>query len=218
MNKEQILNDIKELLSFSKTENFLDAKLNDGTTIVRVDGESFEIGMPLMVVAEEGVAPAPAGEHTLEDGTILVVDDAGLIIEIKALENTESPEEVSAPVGVEEMNVEAFEEASEEVPVEEAPAEEVDKMSELEEKIVSLESQIADLQEVVKEMVAATQEVAEFSKNAVGKINDFVENAPADLNFKAIEVIKGSDVESFKSAKNQKTTDSIESIRNIRKK
>jgi len=80
---------------FSATEQkFKDVKLNDGTTIVSYDGEVPAQGMPLFVVTPEGRIPAPDGEHTLEDGTVLVVI-GGLIAEVKEPE----VEEVEAPEG-----------------------------------------------------------------------------------------------------------------------
>ena len=71
------------------TETFVDAKLMDGT-IVRY--EKLEVGMPLMVIDEAGnELPAPTGEHQLEDGTMVTVED-GIITEI-ATKEEEMPEE-----------------------------------------------------------------------------------------------------------------------------
>lgn len=54
----------------------LDAKLQDGTMVQVTE---LAVGG---IVTIEGV-PAPAGEHTLEDGTVIVVGDNGAITEIK---------------------------------------------------------------------------------------------------------------------------------------
>ena len=54
----------------------LDAKLQDGT-IVQVT--ELAVGG---IVTIDGV-PAPAGEHTLEDGTVIVLGENGAIMEIK---------------------------------------------------------------------------------------------------------------------------------------
>lgn len=66
-------------------------KLVDGTEIIIHNGES---GMPEVGSLVELVAGgnAPEGEHTLEDGTIIVVDAAGLIAEIKVKEEAETEE------------------------------------------------------------------------------------------------------------------------------
>lgn len=71
------------------TETFVDAKLIDGT-IVRY--EKLEVGMPLMVIDEAGnELPAPNGEHELEGGIMVKVED-GIITEI-ATKEEEMPEE-----------------------------------------------------------------------------------------------------------------------------
>jgi len=71
------------------TETFVDAKLMDGT-IVRY--EKLEVGMPLMVIDEAvNKLPAPNGEHQLEDGTMVTVEE-GIITEI-ATKEEEMPEE-----------------------------------------------------------------------------------------------------------------------------
>lgn len=106
MNLESITNAIKEgfeaILSNKQEEVVVELaqiKLIDGVTIL--EAESFEAGMPVFVVAENGdKVPAPIGEHELEDGKILVITEEGMIAEIKEKE-VEEVEEESADV---EMN------------------------------------------------------------------------------------------------------------------
>jgi len=89
MNLESITNAIKEgfeaILSNKQKEVVVELaqiKLIDGVTIL--EAESFEAGMPVFVVAENGEkVPAPIGEHELEDGKILVITEEGMIAEIK---------------------------------------------------------------------------------------------------------------------------------------
>lgn len=74
---------------------FKDMKLQDGTTIISIDGEELAIGVPVYVMTPEGRLPAPDGELTLEDGTMLTVKD-GLVAEVGTPE-AEVPEgEVAA--------------------------------------------------------------------------------------------------------------------------
>lgn len=73
-------------------QKFVSAKLVDGTE-VESDGEMFEVGKPLSVISEGEKLQAPQGEHTLETGMILVVDEAGLISEIKEAEVEAKKEE-----------------------------------------------------------------------------------------------------------------------------
>lgn len=87
-----IMSEIKDLWSKFKEKflgeptqpenKFMDAKLKDGTAI-QVD--KLEVGGVVMI----GDAPAPAGEHELEDGTYIVVGEGGVITEVKAPEMEE---------------------------------------------------------------------------------------------------------------------------------
>ena len=54
-------------------QEFKEAKLADGVTIVTWEGEL--LGSSLMVISEEGKVPAPDGQHTLESGEIVTVSD-----------------------------------------------------------------------------------------------------------------------------------------------
>lgn len=96
MNLNEAIEKLSGLISkFNATETettnetFIDAKLADGT-IVRY--EKLEVGMPLMVIDEAGnELPAPNGEHELEGGIMVKVED-GIIIEV-ATKEEEMPEE-----------------------------------------------------------------------------------------------------------------------------
>lgn len=87
---EQITNAIKSGFDavLNKTEvkiEMAQIKLVDGVTIL--EAESFEPGQAVFIVAENGdMIPAPIGEHELEDNTILVIVEEGIISEIKAKE------------------------------------------------------------------------------------------------------------------------------------
>lgn len=69
--------------------------LADGTEI---EVEELEVGKPVMV----GGSPAPEGKHTLQDGTVISVDAAGLITEVVA-----APAPV-VPTGMSKEEVEAI--------------------------------------------------------------------------------------------------------------
>jgi len=75
-------------------EFMAEGKLADGT-IVKTPSASFEVGSEVYVSGENGDALAPAGEHTLEDGTVIVVGDDGKIAEIKEVEMKKDEEELS---------------------------------------------------------------------------------------------------------------------------
>jgi hypothetical protein len=83
-----------------------EGKLADGTRIF-TDADAFVVGSAVQVETEEGMIPAPAGEHTLEDGNIIVVDEAGVILEIKAPE-VEEEEPVEEDLAEEVIEEEEF--------------------------------------------------------------------------------------------------------------
>jgi len=85
MDAKKTLDRIYAMLSGEKVE-LATAKLEDGTT---VRAESFEAGNDVFVITEEEEIPAPVGEHTLEGGQILVVEEEGKIAEIKEPESDE---------------------------------------------------------------------------------------------------------------------------------
>ena len=96
MNLEAIANAIKEgfaSIKLSSDEPTPEAvavqlaqmKLSDGVTVL--EAASFEAGQEVNIVAEDGTTtPAPVGEHELEDGSILIITEAGLIAEIRVKE------------------------------------------------------------------------------------------------------------------------------------
>lgn len=85
MDRKTILKEIKKLINFSTDQQFLDAKATgpDGEHIVRVEADAFAVGLPLLIVTENGLIPAGAGEHLLEDGTKITTDEAGLITNVE---------------------------------------------------------------------------------------------------------------------------------------
>lgn len=57
-------------------------KLDDNTTVI--EAEVFEAEQPVMIITEdEQMIPLPVGEYGLEDGRMLVVQEEGVIFEIK---------------------------------------------------------------------------------------------------------------------------------------
>jgi hypothetical protein len=104
-------------------QTFADYKLEDGT-MVRVDGD-LVVGTPVFVVTEEGMLPAPDGQHTVPEVGVITTE-GGKIVEVGDLPAGE-------PVVEEEV-------AAQEVEIEVAP--EGDKM---EERIAALEAKLEEL-------------------------------------------------------------------------
>jgi len=135
MKAKEALDQIKSLL-FSDdavvtnevVTEFAEGVLADGT-IVKFD--KLEVGGVISIVTDEGEVPAPVGEHELEDGTMIVIVEPGIIAEVKAMEEEEVAEvEVEEELSADVVNYDAkFQEISEAFN---------SKMSEIETKVSSL--------------------------------------------------------------------------------
>jgi hypothetical protein len=156
MEAKQALEQIKGLL-FGEQEvvsqeevviEFAEGVLADGT-IVKFD--KLEVGGIISVVTPDGEIPAPVGEHELEDGTIIVVAEEGIIAEVKMVE---------ADGNEVEVEVEMSEEDEDAKPVieEEVIAEpQVDRFAEISEafnsKLAEVETKVDLLNDVTKKLV-----------------------------------------------------------------
>ena len=111
MNATEAINKIKEMLGLEfkkveepKTEKFAETTLEDGTTRVTNDKEGdFEMGDVIYVKDEDGtLTPAPAGEHTLSDGYVIVLDEESRLIEIRIPQSEDVGDVVDENVSTEE--------------------------------------------------------------------------------------------------------------------
>lgn len=102
-------------IKMNKTMKLMKTKLKDGTEI-SISGETLEVGANVFVYDEEGnEVQAPAGEHVLETGETIVVDETGKITEIKTEEveteevlekdKKEEEEEVKMAISPEDVNL-----------------------------------------------------------------------------------------------------------------
>tara|TARA_R110000868_G_scaffold310052_1_gene571328 strand:+ start:420 stop:1001 length:582 start_codon:yes stop_codon:yes gene_type:complete len=155
------LNQIREVLGMEIKLEIV--KLVDGVT--EVEYEKLEPGFPVFVVAADGVtkSPAPAGEHTLEDGTEIEVDAAGIIMEVSA------PEVEEAPVATEDVvEVSAAEEAPVAEPVSVAME---DILPIIEEKVAEKMKMIFEVVEEVANEVASIKEEMGAMKTKMEKFS-----------------------------------------------
>jgi len=131
MKPTEMLSQIKTLLKARMS--LAQQTLENGTII---EAESFEAGQQVFVVSDEERVALPVGEYALEDGKTLVVEEEGLIAEIKeaAAEEEERKEE----------------QLEEEVVVEDVPEEVVEEVATVVEAVVEA---IAPVLEEVKEEV-----------------------------------------------------------------
>jgi hypothetical protein len=139
---------VAEVVSQDEVQvEFAEGVLADGT-IVKFD--KLEAGGIISVVTPDGEIPAPVGEHELEDGTIIIVLEEGIIAEVKMVE---------ADGNEVEVDVEMSEEDEQPIVAEEEVIAEpqVDRFAEISEafnsKLAEVESKVDLLNDVTKKLV-----------------------------------------------------------------
>jgi len=81
MNSKDAIKRIMTILNLTESK-FYDAKTEQGI-VVKMEGDAMEIGKTLYVATDEGMIPAPAGTHKMEDGSEVEVDEEGKVSKIK---------------------------------------------------------------------------------------------------------------------------------------
>ena len=92
MNSIKTLQKIKQILGLTP-QIFFEAKTEQGI-MMKMEGE-LELGSMIYVATEEGLIPAPAGEHMLMDGTKIEVDEESKVqkIDMGSMEDKEEIKE-----------------------------------------------------------------------------------------------------------------------------
>jgi hypothetical protein len=129
MKANQMLNEIKTLLNIDV--KLMEEKLENGTV---VSAEAFEKGKEIFIVTDDEKIAMPVGEYILEDGRLVVVEEEGVIADVR-----EVSDEVPAKEEVEET-----EDLEEEKKEEEKMADVADWEG-MEKRIQNLEDAIASL-------------------------------------------------------------------------
>lgn len=149
MNSKETLNKVKTLLGLEV--QLEERKLENGT---RFEADSFEAGKEIFIITDEDERIAvPKGEYLLDDGFTVVVEEDGIISEVKEAVEEEVEEVVEAPV-VEE--------------VEAAEEEEVD-MSKMEERMKYLEDAMEELKAKYEDKEDLSSEEVELSTQEIAK-------------------------------------------------
>ena len=136
-----MLNEIKTLLNIEV--KLMEMKLENGTI---VSAEAFEKGNEIFIVTDNEKVAMPVGEYILEDGKLLVVEEEGMIADLREVSD-EAPakEEVEETEDLEEEEKKEMEEEAD-----------VADWKGMEKRIQNLEDAIADLK---KDKVEAEEEV-----------------------------------------------------------
>ena len=185
-NPTEMLKEIKNLLGIELSEtaevSLAQMSLEDGTIL---EAEAFEADNEVFIITEDEKIALPVGEYALEDGKVLVIEEEGIIKEIKEVSGEETPEE-EAPM------MEAEVEASEEV--------KFATMDDLNE----LKAMVSEL----KDMMAKEQLAKQEAKEEVEKLIE--EAQREELSAPAAEPLKPTAEKSAKgfqvSAKRQLST------------
>jgi len=94
MKPMEMLNQIKSVLgvelSTEEKVELAQAKLENGTVL---EAESFESGKEVFILTDDDKVVLPIGSYEMEDGKILVIEEDGIISEIKDKEEEEVVEE-----------------------------------------------------------------------------------------------------------------------------
>lgn len=165
MNLNEVFKKIEMALTPSEEVQKVEMATMQLANGVTIEAESFEAGQNVFLVGEdEEKVAAPVGEHELEDGRILVIEEEGVIAEIKEAVAEEAP-------------------AEEEVEVEQA-AEEEEEMSYVTKE--EFESAIVEIKELIAGMMPQEEEMSAEE----AKVEMSIDEAPAAKKVAAAPVEK----------------------------
>tara|TARA_R110000796_G_scaffold716_2_gene2700 strand:+ start:1451 stop:2062 length:612 start_codon:yes stop_codon:yes gene_type:complete len=149
MKSTEMLNQIKTLLNIEvKLE---DMKLENGTI---VSAESFEKDKEIFIVTDDEKVAMPVGEYMLEDGRLLVVEEEGLISDVRDVSD-----EVPAKEG------EDGEEITEDLKEEDEMEEEEKEMKEEEIDLGGMEKRLQSLEKKIEELYSEKEKVEAGDEN-----------------------------------------------------
>lgn len=173
MKPTEMLKEIKSLLGIelsaeTKVE-LAQMTLENGTVL---EAEEFVAGQEVFIITEEDKIALPVGEYEMEDGQILVVEEEGLIADIKA-EEAVVEEEVEAAVEMAYVNREEFAAAIDEI---KAMIDEVKAGMKDKEEMAQAQ---AEVEKQVKEELSATPAAAPLKHNPEGESEKEVFNYAA---------------------------------------
>ena len=195
MKSNNVIEKIKDVLNLNEEVKLEQAKLDNGTVI---EADAFESGNEVFIVTEDEKVALPIGSYNLEDGKILVVEEEGLISEIKEAEAEEETEE-------EVEEVEAKEEEKEEMGY--ATKEEL--------------AEVKDMIEEIKAMLEPKEDLSaddlgnllteELAKHEKVELNEIPVEVQAELNEPSAEPIVSNPevhktISKFSVSKNRKST------------
>jgi len=169
MKATEMLNKIKTFLGEDTTDivdsiqekvELATAKLDNGTVL---EAEAFEAGNEVFIITDDEKVALPVGEYMMEDGKSLIIEDEGIIAEIKDLEEEEAPAEEEVEAEKEDMGYVTKEELAEAVSeikamIEDMKKEEMSEEEATENEVELSEDLKAELSEPAAEPIAHNPE------------------------------------------------------------
>ena len=173
-----MLNQVKTLLGVEvKLEQM---KLENGTVL---EADKFEGGNEIFIVTEDERVALPVGEYVLEDGQTLVIEEEGIIKEMKSENEEAKEEEVEA-----EIEVEAEEEEKEEMGY--ATKEELAEVKSMIDEIKAMLEPKEEMSEEPKEELKEEVELSEVAQEVVSEaVNEIPTEVAQELSEPAVEPI-----------------------------
>jgi len=199
MTAQEAIAKIKIMLGSEKpAQEFKEAKLADGVTIVTWEGELE--GAELMVVSEEGKIPAPDGDHTLESGEVVTVAD-GKVTSVTEAKEQEEEVEIERADEKKDYDMESMNTMLKEC---------MAKIEMLEKKMG--ETKMEEKIEEAMSAISAQKEAFSSLVDVVDKIAKLPSDAPADNGnlFSSMKVSKEFETE--------KLNDFAEALKNLKSK
>eukprot|EP01052_Picozoa_sp_SAG31_P030958 SAG31_NODE_3227_length_4519_cov_1.820588_4_plen_192_part_00 len=177
MKANEMLNEIKTLLNIEvKLE---EQKLENGTV---VSAEAFEKGKEIFIVTDDEKIAMPVGEYILEDGRLVVVEEEGIIADVREVSD-------EVPAKEEEDGEEITEDLEEEVKEEMSYAtkEELAEVKTMVEEIKAMLEPKEEMSEEVKE------EIVEEVKEELSAVKPIKHNPEANTpQKKQVQFAKGN--------------------------
>ena len=150
-----------------------EAKLADGVTIIKWDGELKE-GTPVSVISEDGEIPAPDGEHELDDGRKMTIE-SGKVTAIMSAPEQKEPESEGGEVEINLSDVQKeIESIKESFAAYESRIKDLEDKSKTDSELLSKQSETIEKQkETLKVMFQIVEKLADEPSEQVSKTESF---------------------------------------------
>jgi len=189
MKSTEMLNQIKTLLNIEvKLEEM---KLENGTI---VESDSFEKGKEIFIKTDDEKVAMPVGEYILEDSRLLVVEEEGIIADMREVSD-EVPEKEEITEDLKDKEKEEEDEYKDD-----GKEEDVVDLKEMEKRIQNLEDAISDLkgnkedkmEEVIEEDLKEETDGVLKSRTVKEEFNEVEEKVKEELSKPSTNPIKHS--------------------------